>query len=385
MHQFAQVVPVAWSDRVGPNPWRASPPAAAHHGDGGRGAPLLLCLGGARRPSRPGVPRGGRPVVHGGDQRSRVRPRDRHGPVGIVGLRHRPGRRSRSADLPVDPEPLLRQRRQRWSRRLVAADRSRHQPARRQRPRGHDGGRRHRHDRQRHDRRRELPRRLGAGGSLPSGRDQQLRHRDRAGLCGPVVGAGGASERRPDRVAAGDGVPQSVHAECDPRAARDARSPHELGRLVADRQHRGDRAVRCRRGRRGVPVHVGRARGCRTPGRRLGFPADGGAGGRRPLLCGGVALGLRRLRRHVRPDLPELPRHALGEPVRRRGGGRHDQPGDGCERHRHRGDHRVLRLVGRVLDGSAVPGRARCRRCRVRPGSLQPEPRLDGLGPRDVR
>ena len=66
-----------------------------------------------------------------------------------------------------------------------------------------------------------------------------------------------------------------------------------------------------------------------TAERELGLSADRGTGCRRSVLCGGLPTGLRRLRGHLRSDLPVLPRNAVGEPLRRRSGGGHRERGDG--------------------------------------------------------
>ena len=54
------------------------------------------------------------------------------------------------------------------------------------------------------------------------------------------------------------------------------------------------------------------------------------------------------------------------------GRGRHGQSGDGGQRHEHGGHHRVLVVLGRVLGRCPVPGRARRRGRRVRPGACNP-------------
>ena len=91
-------------------------------------------------------------------------------------------------------------------------------------------------------------------------------------------------------------------------------------------------------------------------GPTLGIPRTGGPVGGRPLLRDGQSGVLRGVRRHLRPQLPDLPGNAQRERHHRPGGDRHRRAGHGVSRgsggHHpvlllHRWLHRARHLSGR--------------------------------------
>ena len=116
------------------------------------------------------------------------------------------------------------------------------------------------------------------------------------------------------------GAPDAVRRERQPDRPRHVDGAVQLARPGAVGQHAAARAVRGRHRARGVAVELGEPRRRRTPGDELGLPGARGPGGGRPLLRPGQPGWLRRLRRHLRPDVPDLPRHPVrdGDEHRRR-------------------------------------------------------------------
>ncbi len=133
----------------------------------------------------------------------------------------------------------------------------------------------------------------------------------------------------------------------------------------------------------GVAVELGRPGRCRPPGHELGLPGARGPSGGRPLLCPGQPGRLRRLRRHLRSHLPDLPRYPVRDGDERGRRQRHRRPGDGDARRSDR-HHRILRVDGwlhlELQRGFAVHRRARRWRRGVRGRRLQPQPPMDDLG-----
>ena len=72
-------------------------------------------------------------------------------------------------------------------------------------------------------------------------------------------------------------------------------------------------------------------------------------------------LGLRRLRRHLRPDVPVVSGDEVRDGHLGAGRARYGRAGHGDQRHLHGGHDRVLLVVGGLLHRGAVPGRGRCR------------------------
>ena len=116
----------------------------------------------------------------------------------------------------------------------------------------------------------------------------------------------------------------------------------------------------------------------------LGLPGARGPGGGGPFLCARRPRWLRRVRRHLRPGLPVLPRHRVRDGDEHRRCRRHRRAGDGDAQRIHRHD-RVF-LVDRRLHlerqrGVALHRGARRRRRSVRPQrGVQPQPPVDDLG-----
>ena len=254
MHQFTLVAPLSWSDRAGSTPPRARPHRTPPCRVAGRARALLRARGvpgGARRPGRPCVPRGGRP--------RRAQP-----PVGAAA-------------------PVVAGAR-------VAAGLD-------QRAGRDDGERRPRRHRGVAERRHRAGRLRFAGRAVPAGcGDVDRRHRPRlrravdrrAGRPDHPHGVGG--RRRPPRV---------VRRRVQPDRARLPDGALQLARSGEDRQHAPAGAVRGGHGARGVAVELGQPRWFGSPGHGLGLPGARGASHRGPFLRAGRPRGLRRLRRHL--------------------------------------------------------------------------------------
>ena len=148
---------------------------------------------------------------------------------------------------------------------------------------------------------------------------------------------------------------QFLHAVCrrhtEHERPGDVDGDGQLDRRGADGEHAAAGGVRGGHRAGGVAVDVGQPGRGGTAGRGLGVPGAGGPGGGGPVVRAGQPRRVRRLRGHLRPVVPDVPRDEVrdADDDRRRVG--HGRPGD-VHAERVDRDDRVLGVDRRLHVGA---------------------------------
>ena len=257
-------------------------------------------------------------------QRPRLRARHRHGPVGLARLRHRAGQRPRATSRTSRSSPTTTATRRSRTNDATAMHGGNVIVAMTEANGGDTivtapSGQR---DATRAAQRRPC--------SSSRRRATRIRSTPRPGCAGPWMPVASGGPDHPDRVT-GDRrrPPRPVHAGGTTQLHGTVRRSYQLERSGPDGQHGADRAVRGRRGAGRVAVELGRCSAGRVPrGWHWGFQqSEAQSVAARSYVES--TPGLRRLRRHLRPDLPVLPGHGGRDRSHRSGRVRHRRPGHG--------------------------------------------------------